>query len=327
MSTKQPQGCPSTYYEIAFSEARRIVGILGKYDKLDPDAGVTAHNVYRVDKDEWAGGPVEGIRATSFTWADPDSSYTVGDRGEVRASRSGVKTVEQLPDSGLDGRRLGPPTRVRMIAGQPWVCGFAGQVYTLRGGRWVHVDQGLAEEHADPGKSIELASIDGTDANNVFAVGSDGLVAHWDGRSWERIPLLTNAYLSSVRVLRPDYVIAVGDHAVIVEGNGMRVGNGLSVEAQRPRWIVDQILPAKPNDLQLSDVISYRNQLYVAAGKTIYVREGDRWTDACLFRGAPKDADYFKLAVGADRLWVMGTKRLVSYDGRRWRTHRDPDNG
>ena len=43
--------------------------------------------------------------------------------------------------------------------------------------------------------------------------------------------------------------------------------------------------------------------------------------------GLGKDADFLRLTLGEGRLWAMGTSRIHSFDGKRWASHPDPDNG
>ncbi len=171
-------------------------------------------------------------------------------------------------------------------------------------------DDGLAVAEGRP-NSIDLESIDGTDPDNLYTVGGGGLMAHWDGREWKRVPLLTNVYLARVRCFG-ERVVAVGEKGVVVEGDGQQ-------------WRVSHIPGAE--EASLSDVALYDKRLYVAGLDTLWQQEPDGGWSA-VRHGLPKEKTTFvRLAVGDGRLWAMGFKRLNSFDGKAWQAHPDPNNG
>jgi len=175
---------------------------------------------------------------------------------------------------------------------------------------WVHMDAGLAEPTGNP-DSIDLESIDGTAGNDIYAVGSGGLIAHWDGMAWTRLPVLTNVYLARVRCFAKDRIVVVGNNGVVIESDGKS-------------WKLDRIPGC--DETPLSDVVMYRERLYVAALGRLFVKNADRWTE--VKHGLPKDKTQFiRLVVGDDRLWAMGATRINSFDGKAWKAHPDPNNG
>jgi hypothetical protein len=302
----------TSYFAIDYSDAVRAVAILQTVEQFAPETMATYIGGFRYDQGMWGRFMCEGLRATSLAYNSPEASWLIGDRGEVWSFKAGqVVSKAQLPDSGLEGRSLGQPNEIRRVAGRLYVCGFAGQVYTQDAqGQWVHMDDGLAEPEGRP-DSIDLESIDGTGPDNLYTVGSSGLMAHWDGRAWKRIPLLTNVYLARVRCFG-ERVIAVGDKGVVVEGDGTQ-------------WRVSHIPGAE--EASLSDVALYNRKLYVAGVDTLWEQEPDGGWSA-VKHGLPKEKTTFvRLAVGDGRLWAMGFKRLNSFDGSKWVAHPDPNNG
>ena len=185
---------PTTYFAFAYNPVRNKLMVLATFDDLDRKSPVTDLGIFDPKDVEWRGmPPLEGIRATSVHYDDPGKgTWLLAEHGEVWALLSPTNTQKwQLPDSGTDGRHLGQPNQIRMIGGRLFVCGFAGQVYTLTGSNWTHMDDRLAEPQGTA-KSIDLTSIDGTAPDDLYVCGSGGLIAHWDGAAWTRIPVVAN---------------------------------------------------------------------------------------------------------------------------------------
>lgn len=301
-----------TYLDCTYSEAKHKLAIATSIDELvdDPDTDLSQIVAFEANQGEFAFYPVEGMRIRSYAIGDVES-YAVGKDGEAWTYSTGGIKQEQLPDAGLrTTRHLGSPSQVRIISGTPYVCGFAGQVYTRRNDTWVHMDDGLVEPEGTV-SSIDLEGIHGTRPDDIYVVGSGGLLAHWDGRIWTRIPLMTDYWLAGVRCLAKDNIIAVGNNGVVVRGDGQR-------------WRVEQI-PGYERT-HLADVELYNGRIYVAAVGQLLVLDGNRW-NVVSHRLDEKKTEFFKLTVGDGRLWAMGSKRISSFDGRRWEAHIDPDNG
>jgi hypothetical protein len=302
---------PMTYYACSFKQARSRLLVLGKVDRLPGNANFSWLVGYE-EPAGFTGFDLNGINCTTLL-AGSAKNYYVGERGEVWAFLpTQQRTIAQLPDAGITGRALGQPNHIREIAGRVYICGYAGQVYVeTDAGQWVHMDDGLVEAEATPA-SLDLESIDGTAPDDIYVVGSKGRIFHWNGRQWSQVQALTNVYLARVRCFRRDSIVVVGDKGVFIESDGRN-------------WKVSQIPGA--DDGGLWDVEVFEGDLYVTALSKIYRRRGGVWDE--VRHGIPEDpkTDFLRLAVGNGRLWVMGSKRLFSYDGSNWRTHIDPNNG
>jgi hypothetical protein len=301
---------PTTYIDFSYDESVKWLLIASNINALQRDSGIEASAITICHPGGFGVRFLDGmvVRSVasngSFLWA-------LGEQGEIWTYAKGKKVPieDTLPDSGVRSvRHLGRPERIRIIGGIPYVCGYAGQVYTLSAGRWVHMDDGIVEPEGTV-NSIQLEGIHGTGPEDLYVVGSGGLLAHFDGRRWTRIPLLTTAFLGGVRALARDHVVAVGTEGVFVERDGTD-------------WKVDQI-PRFDRTL-LSDVEMFNGDLYVAAVGKLLVRKGKRWDD--VKTGLDK-AEFIRLAVGEGKLWAMGSKRIHSFDGTKWEAHIDPDNG
>lgn len=169
----------------------------------------------------------------------------------------------------------------------------------MRDGTWQHIDQGLVESEAKI-SSIDLESIDGTSETDLYVVGKKGLIAHWDGHSWTRIPALTNVYLTRVRCYAEDKIFIVGRKGVFIESDGKH-------------WKIEQVPGCEEVDLW--DIVLFDDDLYVTTIQNIYRRHAGQWEK--VHHGFPQEpkTDFIRLETGLGRLWIMGTKRLFSFDG------------
>lgn len=303
---------PVTFIDCTYNDDREYLTMASSFDELEDEEETFLSQMTVLSlKTGYAQLRLDGIRARSvasngrFTWV-------IGEQGEIWTYPRGVLTPaeEVLPDSGVrSDRHLGRPERIRLIAGIPYVCGYAGQVYTLSDGRWVHMDDGIVEPEGKV-DSVALEGIHGTGAKDIYVVGSGGTLAHWNGRTWTRIPLLTTVNLADVRAISKKHVVAVGDDGVFIEWDGTN-------------WTVAQI-PGYEETV-LADVEVFKDKMYVAAVGQLLVRNTSGWS--VVETGADDDPEFIRLAAGGGRLWAMGAKRVHSFDGKTWATHIDPDNG
>ncbi|WP_147312292.1 hypothetical protein [Thermomonospora umbrina] len=136
-----------------------------------------------------------------------------------------------LPDAGGDSgvARGYVLTDVTLVApGEAWAVGHAfepvGRLVALYGDgdRW-RVAEGLPD--VPQGK---LLAVSGTSAHDVWAVGAEGrsgLIVHFDGTSWRRVPCpSTRSPLSDVTAVAPDDAWCAGGGTVL-RWNGRKWGN------------------------------------------------------------------------------------------------------
>jgi len=66
-----------------------------------------------------------------------------------------------------------------------------------------------------------LKGIWGTASNNIYAVGSSGVILHFDGTSWSRVTdIVLSENLSAVHGSSASNIVAVGENGVMVQYNG-----------------------------------------------------------------------------------------------------------
>jgi hypothetical protein len=68
---------------------------------------------------------------------------------------------------------------------------------------------------ARPLAAVTLVGVWGSDPSNVWAVGLQGTIVHWDGRAWTSVSSGTTYDLYSVWGTAPDDVWAVGTGTIL----------------------------------------------------------------------------------------------------------------
>ena len=69
-----------------------------------------------------------------------------------------------------------------------------------------------------------LNEVWGTSSTNVFAVGTDGVIVHYDGVSWRNMESGVKSNLNDIWGSSPTDIFAVGDKGAIVHYDGMKWG-------------------------------------------------------------------------------------------------------
>lgn len=65
-----------------------------------------------------------------------------------------------------------------------------------------------------------LGAVWGTSASDVYAVGGDGAILHYDGATWSPMASGTKEYLVAVRGTSPSDVVAAGGDGTLVHFDG-----------------------------------------------------------------------------------------------------------
>jgi hypothetical protein len=302
---------PTTYIDFCYEPTIRWTVMAASFDRFDDEPNPEVSCLIIYDPTGFGHRLAEGIVVRSVA-SHAGVFWVVGKDGEVWTYPAGQKVPikDRLPDAGVRTKRhLGPPKRVRAIAGVPYVCGYAGQIYTLARNRWVHMDAGIVEPEGTV-KSIQLEGLHGTAADDLYVSGSGGLLARFDGRSWTRIPLATKSFLGSVRAFSRTHVAAVGNNGTFVEWDGRN-------------WSVDQVPGCEQT--AFADLEMFNDEIYVASEERLMVRRGNKWS--AVKTGLKEDPEFLRLTLGEGRLWAMGFKRIHSFDGRKWEAYVNPDNG
>jgi len=135
-----------------------------------------------------------------------------------------------------------------------WGSTFEGQhhLFCFDGKKW----KGL------PAPEFAIRAIHGPERNFLYAVGREGGVARWDGKTWKTFPTPTDEVLTSVFVAGADEYYATGAKGILLEGSA----HGWGKLASCP-------LPKMP----LIGVAKWKGELWVGGGSLgLYQRDGSK---------------------------------------------------
>ena len=97
------------------------------------------------------------------------------------------------------------------------ICGTSStDVFAVGGqGTIIHYD-GNMWSGMTSGTTYPLLGVWGSSSSNVYVVGSGGLILHYDGNTWSNMPNGTTSHLFGVWGSSSSDVFAVGDQGIIL---------------------------------------------------------------------------------------------------------------
>ena len=193
----------------------------------------------------------------------------------------------------------GPLRGVRTIGDDVYVVGMDRQVYMRSKGRWLAFDAGLGPTHGRVGVS-GFEAIAGFSNADLYAVGWNGEIWHFDGRDWIRADSPSNLILNDVCCAGDGKVYAVGQKGTLVVGRG-------------DKW---ELVEGLDFDDDLWSVGWHQGVLYLCSTRELLTFNG-KTLDAVDF-DADEPATFYKLATGDGVLCSVGAKDVMLHDGQRW---------
>jgi hypothetical protein len=259
--------------------------------------------------DEWLAHEVEHDFITSvayqngvvFALGKNGLVKTVGNKGMRLTSKSVRGKFRDFLIEPAEER--GQLQRVKGIADDFYACGWGGQIYKLSADSWSSFEQGL-----DPKREDDFLDIDGSSASDLYVVGMNGTVAHFDGLSWQYVDLPTNSHIFSVKCLAADDVVLVGSNGCLFRGNNQR-------------WL-DLTDPENGTNLWAVSVLN--GELYISYGDNgLCTFKLEKFAD---IRIANKNPLTHRLDATRTALWSFGSNQLFKFDGKIWIESVCPDN-
>jgi hypothetical protein len=211
-------------------------------------------------------------------------------------ARSGMTTGEITENSTPPTRvpRLGGFRAVSEIEGKAYAVGLRGMVYRLDGLKsWTRIDDGLPE-------SFNIQATHGFHASDVYAVGRDGELWHFDGQEWRRRDLPTNVNLTSVK--------CAGDEMVYIGGHG-----GILIRGRDTRW---EMIEHEITKDDIWDIEWFDKRLYVSTMHAVYELNEENLLSVNFGADSPKSC--YQLSAGEDVMWSNGEYDIMSFDGNTW---------
>jgi hypothetical protein len=328
----------NTLHSVAGADPRQVWAVGEARDR--PGSSVTRRSVILVfDGGTWrpAPGPTSpsnqrltdvDARTVREVWAVGGAA--VGDLGKSRTLiyrwDGSWWRPEASPSPDPDGRNL--LAAVRAVPGQPgsvWAVGqhsrpgpgFGNNNLILRRteGSWQAVPS------PSPFSDNSLAAVDATGPADVWAVGtafvhplggpSQAVIQHWDGASWQAMPVLPvilaaqagiPTMLNGVAALAPNDVWAVGG---IIESGGSRP---FVLHYDGVSW-TRATVPALEVRTSLTDVVALSPTNIYAVGLDVILHyDGASWTRERIPPADSRQQLNAVAAVGRGTVWAVGSR-------------------
>lgn len=325
----------SVYYLDGVAVSRDFAFLATQLNSLDPRK--TAHtrcSTYNPSEQTVPFGyfdledNIVSVHAYRVLPEDKKRFVCLGSQGTVHFVRGSTREVrtEHLPGAGfLDGNFGGLMCHITEINGQLWTCGQQGQVYRRYGvDDWRRADQGIRLE-VDPqeygperidemlaklNSAPFLTCMDGTGGSDVYVVGLQGFIAHFDGSEWTRIHSPVDDHLEWVRCIDKDEVWICGHNGALLKGSAKSGFKSLGGMKGAQKFVC---------------VDKFKGSVYLSAEEGLFVYDGDviSVVDTSL---QPNIQDAWRLDQADGVMWSIGVKDLVRFDGEAWSRIQHPDN-
>lgn len=222
----------------------------------------------------------------------------IGAFGEVFLTGSGDFHEERIGTGSDAPEYRGPLRRVRGIAGKAYATGMQRQVYRRDGiNVWTCIDHDM---RSDRDQVVGFESIDGYSDNDIYAVGWEGEIWHFDGMCWLQKTSPTNFILTDVCCAEDGNVYVCGRMGLLLRGRDDQWQNIEHGSLNEDIW----------------SLAWFDNALYVATYRGIF-----RLSDLRLIP-VEFDTDFpvttYRLSVSDNVLWSIGAKDVMSFDGKTW---------
>lgn len=215
----------------------------------------------------------------------------------------------KLIGQGQDGDEListpngSPGTRgylrhVRTIGRRTFAVGMGRQVYRRDDkDQWACLDQ---EIRPATGELKGFECIDGFSENNIYAVGWDGEIWHFDGTRWSQENSPTSEILTRILCTGDGYIYASGRR-------------GLLLRKREQQW---EVLAQGTITDDIWDLAWFQDRLYLSTLQGIFTLHKEEITAVDFGADIPRSCYHLSTADGV--LWSFGAKDLMAFDGKTW---------
>ncbi len=233
---------------------------------------------------------------------EPDYALVdISEQGYYALTSASVQIASDLLDDSRplpNKPRLGGFRSITEIGGKAYAVGLRGMVYRLdkllkEKGVWTRIDEGLPN-------TFNVQAIHGFNASDIYAVGRNGEVWHYDGKRWKIKELPTNINLYSVK--------CVEDGKVYLAGN-----DGLLISGRDDIW---EVIEHETTEDNICDIEWFEGKLYVSTRHGVYWL--DNSTLVSVNFGEDKPATCYQLSKAEGVMWSNGEHDIMSFDGEKW---------
>jgi hypothetical protein len=252
---------------------------------------------------EWGGWDFGwAVCSVSVCHRPAERLIAIGPNGEVQAIGGGQSMQEEpVGDGTRSPRTRGPLREVRGIAqGRAYAVGTTRQAYVREAPNvWRCIDE-TARRAGESLIAKSFESIDGFCEDEIYAVGWDGEIWHFDGSRWDEIASPTNLGLHRIRCAEDGTAYACGKVGTLLRGRG------------RTWTVVDH----QATKEALWGLEWFAGHLYVSSTRFVYQLKGDELRRIDFDKNPPETCYHLSAADGV--LWSIGARNVMEFDGGKW---------
>ncbi|GAB6907589.1 conserved hypothetical protein [Desulfosarcina cetonica] len=218
-----------------------------------------------------------------------------------------IATATDVKFERIAEKRDGFLMDLRQIAGHWYAVGGHHQVHVEQNGHWTPFDNGIYVP-GEAGEAKILLGIDGLSQDDIYAVGLNGVIFHYDGVSWKLMDSPTNLGLQRVLCINKDEVYLCGN------GNGLYRGS-------KNTWVP---LTDPDKSVTFWDMESFQGEVYACTKEALFKIKNDQLSKVDIPLDGP--LAFYRMASNKSQLWACGNECLLRYDGKRWKQYAFIDN-
>lgn len=288
--------------------------------QVEKDTVVLTGNYYALEETEEERTALLSLK--KGIWGGLDLSgiaHAVRFRGDSRERRKEYLVLERnrglyriVPPKGvkfemINENREGFIMDLRQIAGSWYAVGGHHQIYREDNGRWNPIDSSVFIP-GEEGEAKILLSIDGNSETDIYTVGFNGVIFHYNGISWKLLDSPTNLGLQRVLCISKEEIYICG------YGNSLYRGN-------KKEW---RALTEPDDAITYWDMAYFKGRVYVCTKKKLFEIQNDQLKEVNIPVKGP--LGFYRMDSDEYELWTCGNECLLKFDGENWEQYIFPDN-
>jgi hypothetical protein len=235
--------------------------------------------------------------------AQPDSkAVAVSLTGHVFATGKGKHEIEEpMRSFEQGGPSRGGITRLRTIDGSLYFCGGRNSAGKRTGkNQWQSLTQHIPDPPRQDHRFNTFEDIDGFSERDIYCVGSEGQVFHYNGSAWRQLSLPTNAGFETV--------CCAGDNFVYISSD-----KGDTYKGRDNRW---KLISQQKMSLPFRDMVWHEDRVWCTSDYGVWTIKDDVLSAVSLPDGMNAYAG--NLAAGHGVLLLAGYGGAAFLENGRW---------
>lgn len=221
---------------------------------------------------------------------------------ELITKRPPIETAIDTIDSGF-------LLALKYIGNHLYTCGSQNQVLKQVDGNWIKIDQGIYSPLEDE-VDRSLNALDGFSEEDIYAVGDDGHIFHWNGNIWKSVDSPTNLSFYSILCTSTKDIYIAGAGGLIFK------------RALNQSWI-DLNIDKLTNE-SIESLVEYKGSIYAACHEALLRIDDNKLSIVNIPLKGKHSFD--ALSTNLEILWCVGDESVLAFDGIAWSRYSCPDN-